>query len=808
MIRFKAICALTAALVLVRPAEAAVSKATIKAYVDNGYQALGVGGDAGLEGWDKALKAELKQRSPAQAALRLAPDWGLSDAQMREMIDLWIAYDALSSDYGAGEEAVARGEALAGRAKALAASTGGAPLALDLAGVLVLRADGCDAQTFRALTSASHDPVAAGWRLVSAGGSGSALPATCAAWREAFRDLAPDRSAALAYLLVMDESPLATTHLALLDWAASPEALSHVRAADRAGTTRVIAAQRLSAFSAAGLVSQALALLDGLSPDDRAGLLGPPVQVPIEVDGLPLALGSYGAKPEDRLDVADLYAIAGRMAEARALLDASGKAPAARAAFACESDVRRNLNNPRAKGCPGIPGQGADVVALDQLLNRSGEDPYPLAETYFSGGGPSDGASGALGEVLCRLFTEPAYAWVCAKARRSTLRQNAGGWRPDTDRIGELQALAAAVVPGWGERQAKAQAALDAQARAWSLAPEAADSRPDTGPDPSPFAEKPIPAGLNGSPTDGETAWRKSLAPLPGGFEPVRIERDGKRVVAITISQNLDPTGEVSQGGYWVHVSDDEGRTWAPPLYTGLSQLYPYVVAASSRVPLIRGDVIDLAVDVQELDTASITYPPIGLRSKRKQSGLYLTIPLADLRRDSDGDGVTDIVANHLLLDGKGGPPAARVGSGAASCTPQRLEDAKIMAVALENVFGHSSGALIQAIDRPTDDPLAGLADIRRDAASAERPIFLEGDPADFACLRTQRLAVVYTADQIARLRRKTPDFHAVRLGALTFNRAHDRGFISWDTGWSGGALRLTRSKDGWKIEHYQAWIS
>src|SRR4051812_39408527 len=118
MIRLTAICALSATLVLVQPAEAAASKAAIKAYVEHGYQAMGVGGDTGLEGWDKALKAELKQRPPAQAAVRLAPAWGLSDAQMGEMIDLWIAYDALSSDYGAGDTAVARGAALAERAKA------------------------------------------------------------------------------------------------------------------------------------------------------------------------------------------------------------------------------------------------------------------------------------------------------------------------------------------------------------------------------------------------------------------------------------------------------------------------------------------------------------------------------------------------------------------------------------------------------------------------------------------------------------------------------------------------------------------
>jgi len=63
--------------------------------------------------------------------------------------------------------------------------------------------------------------------------------------------------------------------------------------------------------------------------------------------------------------------------------------------------------------------------------------------------------------------------------------------------------------------------------------------------------------------------------PLPDGFELVRAERAGHRAVAVSVSHTYDPTGEVSQGGYWMHVSQDGGRHWDRPLYTACPTASP-----------------------------------------------------------------------------------------------------------------------------------------------------------------------------------------------------------------------------------------
>src|SRR5690349_12103404 len=320
---------------------------------------------------------------------------------------------------------------------------------------------------------------------------------------------------------------------------------------------------------------------------------------------------------------------------------------------------------------------------------------------------------------------------------------------------------------------------------------------------PSPFEERPLPPGLTGA---GKPA-PKGLAPLPGGYALIRAEVAGKRAVAISASQNYDPAGEVSMGGYWVHLSDDGGRSWHQPLYTGLADRFPYVVLPKSPLPLIDGDSIDLAVDINLLDTASITYPPVSLRSRSKRSGLYLRIPLQALRTDSDRDGLSDIAARHLLLDPEsmtGGTPARLDGNG-QPCTREEMAAQEPLKMLLEQVFGTDVGAVMEPLDRKPDEMLAGE---RAEVVSFDRPMLIAGDPADFRCLRIRRLAVVYGEKDVARLQRMSPDFHPVEVGRILFNRARDRGYVRWSSGWTGGTLRFRKTATGWVSEAISSWIT
>ena len=471
----------------------------------------------------------------------------------------------------------------------------------------------------------------------------------------------------------------------------------------------------------------------------------------------------------------------------------------------------REERSPR--GCGNLPPDERlentiDLLLIDHLLHSRGDDPYLLAEAGFAGMGPSSGATTA--ELRCRVFADPQYSEICDTGRAQQL-DNARLEPRDHERADDaLQSAALLTLPLPGFADIRASVAAD-----FRRLRDAATRRPpeevahgSVVPAPAPFAERSLPAASRGdrpapvSPPAGTGA-------LPEGFIPVRFERDGERGVMISVSQTLDPTGEVSQGGYWVHLSRDGGRTWNEPLYTGVAQAFPYVVPASSRMKLLNGDRLDLEVEVAELDTATITYPPVGLRTRRRAANLYLEIPLADLARDSDGDGVTDIAASRLLLNRArrdGGTPFLVGSDDHAACRAPSPERAALIAV-LDRIFSMRSAAIVEPSDAPAN--IAQRLEQWRGAASAaNRPVFVLGDAAEYRCLRPDRLMIVYGREDIAALERFRPDFHAVEMPRIIYNRAHDRGFVRWSAGWTGGTFRIRLVDGRWVFDTISSWIS
>ncbi len=281
-----------------------------------------------------------------------------------------------------------------------------------------------------------------------------------------------------------------------------------------------------------------------------------------------------------------------------------------------------------------------------------------------------------------------------------------------------------------------------------------------------------------------------------------------KRAVAISLSSYYDPTGEISRGGYWVHMSDDSGHSWQSPLYMGLAEHFPYVVKSTSLMNMLDGDALHVEVAIAQIDTRSITYPPVGLRTSRNEDNFYLDLPIADLRRDSDGDGMSDVAERHLLLDriGTAATPYV-VGSDSQNCTTPSSDKILLQALVLKELLGVESRALIEPVDRAEGLENA-MGQWRRNDGATRGPIFLHGDPGDFACLRPDTPMIVYSDADIVDLQRHSPDFRTIELPSVVMNRARDRGFVVWSAGWTGGTYRLMRKGETWTIEAISEWIT
>jgi hypothetical protein len=100
----------------------------------------------------------------------------------------------------------------------------------------------------------------------------------------------------------------------------------------------------------------------------------------------------------------------------------------------------------------------------------------------------------------------------------------------------------------------------------------------------------------------------------------------------------------------WVAYSDDNGKSWSY-YYTGIVQKQPLFVKWYSTYPLIN-EQGDLQIEACLLRQMSSFIMPFGAPSYQLViDGLLLTLDLRTLGKDSDSDGLTDIVEAKFRTD-------------------------------------------------------------------------------------------------------------------------------------------------------------
>lgn len=135
---------------------------------------------------------------------------------------------------------------------------------------------------------------------------------------------------------------------------------------------------------------------------------------------------------------------------------------------------------------------------------------------------------------------------------------------------------------------------------------------------------------------------------LPAGT--ISAGRASDREIAIYTSARLDPRTEVGDLGYRVRLRDGAGHE--EDLALGVSALRPIVLVHNPMVPLIEEGTLQIEAELRAIDDASIDFVPADATSTvRGERELLLACRLEDLRRDQDGDGLTDLEEERLLTD-------------------------------------------------------------------------------------------------------------------------------------------------------------
>lgn len=546
----------------------------------------------------------------------------------------------------------------------------------------------------------------------------------------------------------------------------------------------------------AGLTRQAIAAFAGLADPVRALVeQGAEGKVEAKIGNLPFA----GELRDLRIDLAAAHLLEGDLEKARAIVSAHGPARSLPAPwlFADHQGVTRD--------------DGVRAL-LERRLAPSADDPFDLfaailAKWHMS----NDAATGW--RVLARVAEHEGYPVLAAYALwRAAFppARAAGPFTPGRPVPARIEATARTL------ETAADDLCLDLMDAGGALETR---TRASLGPDPSAttiarllgvpprttFAEQPLPEGL--SPVDrlkdlpkGRRKAMRGLT-LPPGIEVVRAEREGSKVVVIAVSRDYETN--VSPGAYWVHLSDDGGATWSRPLYTGLRIQLPYLVRELSALPLLAADRLQLEVEVQEIDPSSVTFPDMGLAVIRREKGLYLDIPLAELRRDTDRDGLTDLAEERLLLDPEDSDTDGDGIGDAGDPLPSVpwSDDRSAAANALAAFVASAEHAGLPAV-------LEEGSPLPRSRLRGEETTFLVGDRALLTALRTQRRMVVLTPDEARAVRERLGLFFPFEIELFMLDRSGRRAYVVWSNSGSGGQSFLEERDGAWIELPASFWIS
>ncbi|GEN99818.1 hypothetical protein NSE01_16510 [Novosphingobium sediminis] len=768
--------------------------------------------------WNDELMRGIKRGSLAAATAGMAARLGIPEAAMQALSRDWLIARIGNYDLGKDGELAPVRPAFTDQVLRDVAAAGHAPFTIEIAARALDEGGDCDDPGYTAIQSAAPDKPLAAWAMAR----GSVCPAL------GFAALAsPDRRTTVLLRLMLTGDVKGLDALPILEVLRAPGGLAAAAAADTPRLRVWLARNQIDSLLGAGMGSEALARFDALDPGLRSEVLSPVAPAFIAaVDGARLAFDED--RQSLRLRLAAALVLGARGSEAEVLLAGDHALADSPKLLDCLYAAQSQPTSPKSgkdQACGLGKGDNdrkiSDAITfayLREAISKAGTDLYPLVE-LSAGYLRNNTADGILIALRCHELAEPQYAAQCREDRRRAADSLRAA--KDRDRYQRkeaepiLAALGNAGLPGWDSIMARNEALRAATLAAFADPdgePRKAfwSERPPVDPDPSPFPEKPLAPQLRSSPQPEPVPppWPLGWAQLPAGFDPLRTGKAGTLAVAVSTSSRLDPSGEVGRGAYWVHVSRDGGKTWQAPLYTGLAAYFPYVVPAQSKLQLLDGETIRLEVTVDLLDTRSITYPPVGLRTRRTARDLYLELPLAALEADSDGDGLTNIAAKHLLMDQAAPLKPFVVGSDLPSCPASTPPAAELRARLLQRlVGGRQEAAVLEPINRPKD-ALLGF-DWAKSPDAKTGPLFIKGTAADFACIRLPFPALVYSDAGEQALQRKSPDFRLLELPPIIMNRAGTRGFAVWSFGWTGGTTLFVQGPDGgWHSVELSSWIT
>ena len=310
---------------------------------------------------------------------------------------------------------------------------------------------------------------------------------------------------------------------------------------------------------------------------------------------------------------------------------------------------------------------------------------------------------------------------------------------------------------------------------------------------------------------DWEYWWSDSLRQFVGKIDKSFILKQEKKgnVEAFIYYDGEFENRYFGESGIWVAYSDDNGETWSY-YYTGIVQKQPLFVKWYSSYPLINEEG-DLQIEACLLrQTSPFSHPVPTQTYQLAKDGLLLTLDLETLRKDSDGDGLTDIVEakfrtnpKNADTDGDGIPDNLDLNPRFAS---QRTDKSVIYEAVLNEVQIPFWGEE----EEETALPINATPETHYAVDTTETILIVTDDPALQNILPTSYRVIIITTEEYE----NNPRYFKNDLNKMYFtplfkvDGKKDTYLFSYDFNTWGASYWVKKTNKGWVIVMTSQWIS
>ncbi len=272
--------------------------------------------------------------------------------------------------------------------------------------------------------------------------------------------------------------------------------------------------------------------------------------------------------------------------------------------------------------------------------------------------------------------------------------------------------------------------------------------------------------------------------------------------------------------GVWVAYSEDYGENWEY-YYTGIVQKQPLYIKGESKHPLIneQGDLQVEACLLRQMKP--FMHPGPEPDFQLVKDGLLLIIDLKTLRKDTDEDGLTDIVEakfftdpNNRDTDGDGIPDNQDANP---RCALPRTEKASAFETIINGDKRIIFRAFIEAEDGSRRDtilrgeiiPFSENPEVQ--FAKEDTPtVMLVTDDPDLKAIQPHNYRIIVLSEQEFLKNKKYNDKldELFMTPMFKVDDEEDTYLIKYSQGTGGNSFLIKRTKDGWWIEIIGGWIS